>query len=1081
MNVGKVVVQGVVLLGLCTAAAWGAEDAWVEDFNDAKAWKSIWANEPAEFRADTGTLILASPKEGNGNVACAVAATTPVVDLSRYRYIVARIVEIGGDGDGLHQFRISLNRMEGGNHVDRADGIVSVYSLGFTDPALIVIDLHDSRVRWRCGKAALEIEIEAILPQTRIGVDYVKLTDSLSPKEEAGWETTKSRILGPVPTPFHGLDEFAARRGWIHAPYHLAGEPEKNAGTPDSRVPSTPPYFEGGKRYLSERLVYRDSVTGAPVWLLTRYPYMEQKYYMQHMHWNADGSILRWQSQRGGDAMWFMDATGVNLRSWTTGIPGFSEDTMGKNGLQDAQRSFTWAQDDPNAFFFASTKDGNVTVYRVNVRTGEKTVASTFKGDTVWDFRVAPDGKHFMVIKTQNNTKDDATGTIYIAGPEGLMHEIHCEHNIQDKTLFTGAADLSLFVVVTRPRVKRGAWLMSLDGKSRVHLPGGGGHGDWTGTAKWLAGFDTGRIFAVSLDGKRNVPLVNVQTGFHMGCSLDDRSILADVGHNGPWSDSLLFIDIDTRSAHRICTPASSYTGHGPEHRYHPYIHSNHPHPSLSPDATKGLFQSDFLTTYSQVFMSVNHLPDAPRAPSVKGRTLNWTPGERHREMKGYFVYRAEQSGGPYELQNAEPLKESQCALKGADGFYVVTAVEASGLESLPSPEVCAAAQWPGRVRLLMEAEQRAGSGPVRPWLDGWGAVGMYAAGLREEEKTGAFLVRTEVPRDGSYRVLARSKGEGTLAAGRGAAVTIAGKDAGVWQWRELGKVALEKGEREFEVRLTGQTWVDQILLTDEGGFMPDGPVRLDATAPAGAAGLQAVALDPFTVRLDWQPSGSADVAYYNVYCGADVGFAPSQARLIGSPAELALVDWGLKDGTTYHYKVTAVDRAGNESAPVSVQATTGNAKLVRNVVEAESGQISGGARVVDTPQAENGKAVRFPDGDEAGRLILSFKVPVDGEYAIWAHGYAHDGAADPLDYTLDQQKTCRWKLRVATRNWGWDFIGGDAQKGQINANPQLYQLKKGSHSITISSKNGYGIDRIVVTNDPTWEKAGFESLRGGH
>jgi len=57
----------------------------------------------------------------------------------------------------------------------------------------------------------------------------------------------------------------------------------------------------------------------------------------------------------------------------------------------------------------------------------------------------------------------------------------------------------------------------------------------------------------------------------------------------------------------------------------------------------------------------------------------------------GYYVYSASISGGPYTLQNAAPLPslDFQVSVEGGQTWYfVVTAVDASQIESVPSNEV---------------------------------------------------------------------------------------------------------------------------------------------------------------------------------------------------------------------------------------------------------------------------------------------------------------------------------------------------------------------------------------------------------
>jgi fibronectin type 3 domain-containing protein len=90
-----------------------------------------------------------------------------------------------------------------------------------------------------------------------------------------------------------------------------------------------------------------------------------------------------------------------------------------------------------------------------------------------------------------------------------------------------------------------------------------------------------------------------------------------------------------------------------------------------------------------------------------------------------------------------------------------------------------------------------------------------------------------------------------------------------------------------------------------------------DSTPPAVPTGLAAVVGDA-TVTLTWTAGTEADLAGYNVYRSSGstpvdtTGTPLNGATLLSLPS---YTDTGLSNGTTYHYAVTAVDTAGNESA----------------------------------------------------------------------------------------------------------------------------------------------------------------------
>jgi len=70
-------------------------------------------------------------------------------------------------------------------------------------------------------------------------------------------------------------------------------------------------------------------------------------------------------------------------------------------------------------------------------------------------------------------------------------------------------------------------------------------------------------------------------------------------------------------------------------------------------------------------------------------------------------------------------------------------------------------------------------------------------------------------------------------------------------------------------------------------------------------------------VSLRWNSSGALDLSGYRLYRGASSGFAPGPGFLIASEPDTAYADGG--GGMTSFYKLTAIDRHGNKSAPTTV------------------------------------------------------------------------------------------------------------------------------------------------------------------
>jgi len=79
-------------------------------------------------------------------------------------------------------------------------------------------------------------------------------------------------------------------------------------------------------------------------------------------------------------------------------------------------------------------------------------------------------------------------------------------------------------------------------------------------------------------------------------------------------------------------------------------------------------------------------------------------------------------------------------------------------------------------------------------------------------------------------------------------------------------------------------------------------------------------------VTLSWSPNTESDIYKYNIY---RVNMPP--AAMIDSVfhPDTTYADTGLTNGTTYHYRISAVDSSGNESAPTDVVNGTPNPVVI--------------------------------------------------------------------------------------------------------------------------------------------------------
>jgi hypothetical protein len=126
----------------------------------------------------------------------------------------------------------------------------------------------------------------------------------------------------------------------------------------------------------------------------------------------------------------------------------------------------------------------------------------------------------------------------------------------------------------------------------------------------------------------------------------------------------------------------------------------------------------------------------------------------------------------------------------------------------------------------------------------------------------------------------------------------------------ELGRTYLYsvRSVAEYETGPVESADSPRLLVTPRDTFppaLPSGLVAVPAPGPSGS----------FAAELSWNSNREADLAGYNVYRSEQMGVRGERMN-----RELLLVpsfrDSTVVPGHRYDYRVTAVDRAGNESAP---------------------------------------------------------------------------------------------------------------------------------------------------------------------
>ena len=338
--------------------------------------------------------------------------------------------------------------------------------------------------------------------------------------------------------------------------------------------------------------------------------------------------------------------------------------------------------------------------------------------------------------------------------------------------------------------------------------------------------------------------------------------------------------------------------------------------------------------------------------------TVDWADnGEA--DLAGYNIFRATSAGGPYTQLNGALLAASTyvdaAVNAGETWFYVATAVDASGNESSPGAEVSATVPFPAVGEAWINefhydndgtdfGEFVEVAGPAGTSLAGWSLVGYNGNGggayatvslsgsiLDQQNGYGVLAFDFAGLQNGSPDAIALvdSNGsvveflsyEGSVTATDGPAAGLVSMDVGVSEGSAtpLG-YSLQRtgaGTAAVDFGWTGPA-ADSYGAVNAGQSFGTAPPA-DTTPPAVPQGLTATGGNR-KVDLDWNDNTESDLAGYHVYRATSAG---GSYQWIGTTTSSNYSDTGLQNGQTYHYAVTALDLADNESSPSASASAT--------------------------------------------------------------------------------------------------------------------------------------------------------------
>jgi len=967
-------------------------------------------------------------KNAPAGLAMIVKKYPVVVDLDRYHFLVARITHSGTYA------ALAVNGWD----------TKVCYTTG-----LHAVDLRDLQKPNVRGRQAIELRLTFLNTGARVTLDEVRLVDALSPEEQAGFIPAglDLRLERHEPAPYHGLEALNARAG---APVRF--------DLPD------------------ERVVFRDTSTGAVIWKLTRSVRTELA-----DNFNPDGSAL---------PIYNRSFKGMVIYDLATGEP---------RELKDLQGSPVFSRADPAVMYLLHSSDAggqaHYVIRAVNFRTGAATTVAdwTCADQGGAEFGASPYSDRLVLGLKEGQA-------IFLIDP----HEPEPGRRVRRVPLPLRMKGASLSHNDQRVNWQRCYYFQPWQTDLQTGVVQLGRYPTYGGHEIFGRGRVVGRYGTMMLThalgllpgGEEQADEVRVWSNWatdvpsDYGRLSDDDRWLVTNGTEGAVAGKRLLIDgHETGTVLQIVHDFTSRNSW-----------DSNTYTRISPDATKLAYMSDMLGD-TDVYIACTRRPAAPQnvtlqrdGPAVR---LRWTPPTAAREIAGYHVYRSTTSGRGYRRINGARIAGCEFTDTPAAGraFYAVAAEEHSGLEGLYSAEVGTEAT--SCCRIFADPEEGRLSLPLRQYFDGRCSNFRCVRAWKEtpRESTGEATLTVSVPAAGSYYVWLRGRGNGGFEC-RGGDDGVSGRiDSDDWSWARVGQpLKLNEGTQPLALR-SGDDGLcfDLVLLTSDPA---DRPERLDDRdpVPSPVGGLRATEVSPAQVRLAWTSSTELDFDVYSVYVGDSADFAPGNSSLLSSGRKPECLDWGFPPGATLFYKVVAFNKRGAGSEPTTVRIEVPSLPTATVELPIADATLADG---LERTESRGVPAAYLPapakDTRPAPAATWQFSVPHDGVYYVWARYTTLDAKRVSLFWFdcdgQDPLQGTNWRLRfpcTLTRHlngvqpgeetWFTDKLASGWWAGPFDS----LTLKSGPHTLSVTfepshAPNGPRLAAVYLSNDPAYRPRGFD------
>ena len=367
----------------------------------------------------------------------------------------------------------------------------------------------------------------------------------------------------------------------------------------------------------------------------------------------------------------------------------------------------------------------------------------------------------------------------------------------------------------------------------------------------------------------------------------------------------------------------------------------------------------------------------------------------------GYNIYRSPLPGGGYVRMNTAPQTDtsfSDIGLRNAQNYYyIVRALDQAGNESGDSNEVNALPhytigwanlQWPPTINHTISVINRTGNVYGQVWIDG---------ATNHPGPTMSLQAQLGFGPDGS---------------------NPAGNTEWIWTDASFNTDAGSNdefvasllpesiGSFDYIYRYTTTTGRDWLYADLNGpistGNLPPNPGKLtvnssgDITPPVAPTGLAVAGASPVAISLAWEthPNTDGDLAGFEIYRDGAL-----LARLIGASLT-TYTDDSVSEGTTYTYKMAAIDTSFNRS---------GLSNQVTATAEPRTVSLTFNVTVPDTT-----------DGTGRAVYIAGFLDRLDGGLPQWDPGGVVLNRVDSTHWTitLTGKESTQIEYKYALGDW---------------------------------------------------------------